>query len=243
MTLDAAARVLDRTARERGLAAWPDGAGLLLARYLAEVVRISAQVNLTAATDLAAAVDVLGVPSLALGRALPAAHPVRLVIDLGSGNGMPGVVAAIALPHAHLILVERRAKKAKAALDCARAVGLANVEILAADGREVLHQRRDLARAADLVTARGVGTLADVTTMAAPWLARGGRLVHWKSADLADDERAAGLKVARQAGLTALPDLVFDPPRPGPGRLVIYERALKAAPASAPAPHASPESS
>jgi 16S rRNA (guanine527-N7)-methyltransferase len=233
VTPDDAAVRLDAVARERGLA-WRPGSALTLARFLAEVVRVSAEVNLTAAADLAQAVEVLGVPSLALGRALAPGCDVRLVIDLGSGNGMPGVVAALAFPAARVLLVERRAKKAHAALACAHAAGIANTEAVPLDGRELLARHRKLERTADLVTARGVGALADVTAMAAPWLASGGRLVHWKAADLDPAERSAGAKVARQAGLAVLEDAVFDPPRPGPGRLVVYERPLKTRSSSSP---------
>jgi 16S rRNA G527 N7-methylase RsmG len=74
------------------------------------------------------------------------------------------------------------------------------------------------------VLARGVGTLEEVTRIAGSWLAQGGRLVQWKQADLEPAERRAGEAVARKMGLTAQHDLVFDPPRPGPGRLVVYRR-------------------
>ena len=61
--------------------------------------------------------------------------------------------------------------------------------------------------------------------MIPPWLARGGRLVHWKSADVSDDERREGLAAAAAAGLVARPDVAFtvSPAHP-PRLLVVYER-------------------
>jgi 16S rRNA (guanine527-N7)-methyltransferase len=223
MSLALATERLEAAARERGLA-WPAGSAERLARYLDELVRMSAEVNLTGAKTVEEAVLVLGVPSLALGR-LGTLNPApRLIVDLGSGNGMPGVVAALAWPEAKVLLVERRAKKARATAACLAAVGITNVEALALDGRELLKERPGARGAAGLVLARGVGTLEEVTRIAGSWLAQGGKLVQWKQADLEPGERRAGEAVARKLGLTAQHDLVFDPPRPGPGRLVVYRR-------------------
>lgn len=225
MTLQEAAERLTSVAQERGLA-WPPGSALRLARYLAAVVRTSADVNLTAAKDLAQAVEVLGVPSLALGRGWPAGRPApRLVVDLGSGNGLPGVVAALAFPAARVMLVERRAKKARAIEACLREVGLTNAVAPPLDGRELLKAHPNVRRAVDLVLARGVGSLAEVTRVVAPWLAAGARLLQWKAADLDAAERQEGEREAKKAGLVLMNDEVFDPPQPGPGRLVVYGRS------------------
>lgn len=221
--LAAAAARLAAVAVERGLA-WAPGAPGVLARYLAEVVRVSAEVNLTGAKTLEAAVEALGVPSLALGRAWTRAAPPRLVVDLGSGNGLPGVVAALAWPEARVLLVERRGKKARAIAACCAEVGLANTRSVACDGRELLRERPEVKGAVDLLLARGVGTLEEVVRMASPWIAKGGRVVQWKAQDLEDAERRAGERGARGGNLKTLPDLTFSPPTPGPGRLVIYER-------------------
>jgi 16S rRNA (guanine527-N7)-methyltransferase len=223
VTPEEAATRLAASATERTLT-WGSGAPGTLARYLAEVVRVSADVNLTGSKDLAGAVEVLGIPSLALGRAWRGRGAPRLVVDLGSGNGMPGVVAALAWPKARVLLVERRAKKARAIAACAQAAGIPNVDAVACDGRELLRERPEVAGATDLVLARGVGTLEEVTAMAAAWLAPAGRIVQWKAAELEDAERRAGAKAARARGLRVLEDLEFDPPRPGPGRLVVYGR-------------------
>ncbi len=215
---------LAAVALERGLA-WASEAPLRLARYLEAVVRLSASVNLTGAGSLEEAVETLGVPSLALGRAWPASKPApRLVVDLGSGNGLPGVVAALAWPQARVLLVERRAKKARAIEACLREVGIGNALAPALDGRELLKAHPNVRRGVDLVLARGVGPLAEVTRIAAPWLAPGGRLVQWKAAELDPEERRQGEREAAHAGLVVYNDEPFSPPRPGPGRLVLYGR-------------------
>jgi hypothetical protein len=70
-----------------------------------------------------------------------------------------------------------------------------------------------------------VADLAPTTKEAAPWLAPGGRIVHWKASGLDPAERAAGLSLAKGHGLRAVEDLEFHVPGAKlPRRLVVYER-------------------
>ncbi|MHC5009611.1 MAG: 16S rRNA (guanine(527)-N(7))-methyltransferase RsmG [Planctomycetota bacterium] len=201
-----------------------DAAALdVLLGYLERVLRRNAEVNLTAARDLGEAVDVLALTALAVGKVWSASPPPRLVVDLGSGNGLPGVVAALAWPSARVLLVERRRKKAAAVAACVGDSGIANAETVACDGRELLAHRPEVAAAVDLVTIRAVGTLERTTRIAVPWLAPGGRIAHWKGERLTPAEQEAGHALARAAGLRVAPELRF-PDAYGPARIVIYER-------------------
>lgn len=205
---------------------FPVGALPTLVRYVEAVLAESAQVNLTGAKTLDAALDILALDALPVCSAWPAgAAPPRRAVDLGTGNGLPGVVVALAWPTCATLLVDRTAKKANAVGRCVAAVGIRNVEVLACDGREVLLRRPSLERSVDLVTVRAVGDLAPTTKEAAPWLAPGGRIVHWKAFGLDAAERAAGLSLAKGHGLRALDDLEFRVPgSEHPRRLVVYER-------------------
>jgi 16S rRNA (guanine527-N7)-methyltransferase len=99
---------------------------------------------------------------------------------------------AAALPATRVLLVDATAKKA-AFLDAARgAVGLSGRVDVAARRAEAL--RPDAAGPGsgwDVVTARAVGSLADLVELAMPILATGGRLVAWKRGDLAVELEAA----------------------------------------------------
>ena len=205
---------------------YPETAAARLLAAAEAVLAENERVNLTGARDLAAAVDVLVVDSLPVGAAWPvASRPPRVAIDLGTGNGFPGLAVAMRWPDAEVVLVERREKKARAVERVCAAVGAARATVVACDGRELLARRPALRGGADLVVVRAVGPLAPTTKEAAPWLARGGRLVHWKSADVSDDERREGLAAATAAGLVARPDVAFtvSPAHP-PRLLVVYER-------------------
>ena len=221
------------TERLRGAArafAFPEAAVATLVRYVEAVLAENEHVNLTGAKTLDAALDVLALDSLPVVSAWPSDDvrgrgAPRAAVDLGTGNGLPGVAVALAWPTCRVVLVERRAKKADAVLRCLAATGIGNAETIDCDGRELLARRPALRSAVDLVTVRAVGDLAPTTKEAAPWLAPGGRIVHWKPGNLDPAERAAGRRAAESLGLVEIPDVEF---RIGDAassrRLVIYEK-------------------
>jgi 16S rRNA (guanine527-N7)-methyltransferase len=202
---------------------YPDGAAASLVRYVEAVVSESARVNLTGAKSLDAALPVLAFDSMAVVAA--AGGSPRLVVDVGTGNGLPGVAAALAWPEATVLLVERRGKKAEAVGRCLAAAGVENAVPVACDSRVLARERPEVAGRTDLVTARAVGGLDEVLRDAAPWLAPGGRCLHWKPDAVDPAERAAADAVAAKAGLRPLPDHVFDVPGlAGRRRVVRHER-------------------
>ncbi|HEY7630225.1 MAG TPA: 16S rRNA (guanine(527)-N(7))-methyltransferase RsmG [Thermoleophilaceae bacterium] len=127
--------------------------------------------------------------------------PVRAaktLVDIGAGAGFPGLPLAVALPDAHVDLLESARRKcavierlAKAAdIANARAVNARAEEWAAAEGRE----------AYDVATARAVASLAVLVEYAAPLLKTGGAFVAWKGTpDRAEEE--AGAAAAEVVGL------------------------------------------
>ncbi len=126
------------------------------------------------------------------------------LLDLGSGGGYPGLPLAVALPFREAALVDSIGKKARflgtaaeAAAAAMRAIGETAPRIEAIPARaEQLAGDPDHREAWDVVTARAVGSLAEVVELALPLLRLGGRLVCWKR----DDGRGtlqAELDVAR----------------------------------------------
>jgi 16S rRNA (guanine527-N7)-methyltransferase len=120
----------------------------------------------------------------------------RLVADIGTGAGFPGLALAVALPASEMRLVESQAKKcqfvrrviAAAAVDNARVV-----ESRAEEWPEGLG-------AHDAVLARALAPSQVVLEYAAPLLERGGILVDWRGRRDAAQETAA-LEAAGQLGL------------------------------------------
>jgi 16S rRNA (guanine527-N7)-methyltransferase len=118
------------------------------------------------------------------------------IADLGAGAGFPGLPLAIALPGAHVSLVESNGRK------CAFIAGA--VEACALPTAAAVHARVEEwaggLGACDLVTARALAPLAVVAEYAAPLLAVGGSLVAWRGRRAAEDE-AAGGRAAAELGL------------------------------------------
>ena len=134
-----------------------------LDRYLDLLEAWSARVNLTGARTRADRIDLLLRPAVGVaGHVLPG----RL-LDIGSGNGSPGLVLAALRPDVGAILLEPRQKRWAFLREAARAMGLA-VEV-----RRERHDRFP-GPPAETVTVRALALpAADLAALLAP----GGRLV------------------------------------------------------------------
>ena len=162
-------------------------------------------INLTAITDPAAIARLHVADSLA---ALPLLRglPQATVLDLGSGGGFPGLALAAVLPAARFTLVESVGKKAAFLATSSAALGFGpRVHVVAA-------RAEALAPGAwDVVTARAVGSLAELIELALPLLAPGGHLLAWKRGDLGEELAAGGRAAATLGG--SRPAFHLHPPR------------------------------
>jgi 16S rRNA (guanine527-N7)-methyltransferase len=181
----------------------------------------------------------LGVAALrGLGRVRPS------ILDLGSGAGYPGLPLALALPAGRAALVDSIGKKQAflevaltAALNALRAIsetGTPEIVVLA-ERAEDLADEPDQREAWDLVTARAVGSVAEVAELGLPLVRRGGHVAAWKIAGVeleAEIDRAArliealggvagrivNLPEAGRIGLAGHCLVVIDKRRPTPDR-------------------------
>ena len=159
----------------------------------------TAAINLTAIREPAAVALGHVVDSLT-ALAVLRERGVDRSIDLGSGGGYPGIPLAAALPSARTVLLEPIAKKAGFLSVVAAATGLAGTveaapvraEALAGDAR---HRGRWPA-----VTARAVGSMADLVELALPLLTPGGILVAWKRGEIGPELAAAEKAIAALGG-------------------------------------------
>jgi len=135
-----------------------------LERYLDLLAAWSARVNLTGARTPAERAEVL------VGAVLPAAGLVRpgRLVDVGSGNGSPGLVLALLRPEVTVVLLEPRQRRWAFLKEACRVAGRPDVEV-----RRQRHDQYAGPPAATL-TVRGL----DLPLAAlAPLLEEGGRLV------------------------------------------------------------------
>lgn len=121
----------------------------------------------------------------------------QAIADVGSGTGFPGLALAAALPAAHVDLVEGSSRKCKVARDLAAVAGIENVAAI--DRRSEEWAAREGRERYDVVTARAVGSLAELCELASPLLRDEGVLVAWKGGRDRDEESAASAGSKRTA--------------------------------------------
>jgi len=97
-------------------------------------------------------------------------HPCSL-IDLGSGAGLPGIILAMLLPDAEIVLLEPMARRVVFLEECVRVLGLRNATVYRARAEDAAGHLE-----ADVVTARAVAPLERLAGLALG-LARPGGLV------------------------------------------------------------------
>ena len=175
----------------------------------------------TTAVNLTAIRDPINVARLHVLDSLAAVGLLRLrgveqLIDLGSGGGYPGIPLAAAL-RARALLVESVGKKATFLETVVAATGLVGVEVARIRAESLATGVADTVATA--VTARAVGSLADLVELAFPLLAPGGRLVAWKRGTI-DDEVAAARHAASALGEGTI-EVHPIPPGVLPGHLLV----------------------
>jgi 16S rRNA (guanine527-N7)-methyltransferase len=139
-----------------------------------------------------------------------------VVVDLGSGAGVPGLVLAEARPDLRVVLLDAMEKRTSLLADAVTALGMTDRVEVRTGRAEVLGRSPELRGVAGAVTARSFGPPATTAECAAPLLAVGGRLVvseppdgpdRWPTEELAElglapaDVEVVGMKVLRQASL------------------------------------------
>jgi 16S rRNA (guanine527-N7)-methyltransferase len=155
--------------------------------YLDLLQRWNATYNLTAVRDPAQmrvqhVADCLAViPPLRRWRA---DHPVRRVLDVGSGAGLPAVVIAAMEPDLEVVSVDAVGKKAAFVRQAAGELRLPNLR--------AEHARVEQLQAGrfELITSRAFASLADFVRLTQPQLADGGAWMAMKG-KRPDDELAA----------------------------------------------------
>lgn len=195
---------------EHGL---PEGSARQL-RALLEAAERDPQAP-TTITDPAAGVDAHLVDALD-GLRVASLRAGGRVADLGSGAGFPGLVLAVALPAAHVALLESAGKKVSYLQRAAAAAGIANAAPVHARAEEW----QEGMGTQDVVTARALAPLTVLVEYAAPLLVVGGSLVAWKGAPDAE-ELADGRAAAGQTGMEPSEVLVV-PPRPGAAHRTLH---------------------
>src|SRR6187431_469843 len=118
-----------------------------------------------------------------------------VVVDVGSGAGLPGLVIAAMEPERRVVLVEPMERRTAWLREASETLGLDNVTVLRGRAEEV----RDAVEA-DVITARAVAAVDKLVKWSAPLLAPDGRMALLKGRSAADELDKAKYAL-RRAGL------------------------------------------
>jgi 16S rRNA (guanine527-N7)-methyltransferase len=122
-----------------------------------------------------------------------------LLVDIGSGAGLPGIVLAMLRPSLEVTLLEPLLRRAVFLEECVAELGLANASVLRARAED-----KDVARLrADIATARAVAPLDRLVGWAARLLRPGGQLLAIKGQSAEAELAAAGPVLSRLGVLSA----------------------------------------
>jgi 16S rRNA (guanine527-N7)-methyltransferase len=143
-----------------------------LAQYLELVEKWNRVHNLTSVRDAAQMVVVHALDSLSI---LPHLEGCSRILDVGTGAGLPGIPVAIAMPAAHVTLLDSSHKKC-AFLEQARIeLALANIDVVC----ERIEQWKPPQKF-DAVVSRAFSELSDFVVQAQHAVAEGGRMIAMK---------------------------------------------------------------
>lgn len=184
-----------------------------LVRFLDGLSEWNARIRLTGERSPAALVRHM-LDSLAVVSALPQA-PGRLVIDVGSGGGFPGIVLAIARPDLDFVLLDARRRAVSFLRETARNLPLPNVR--------ALHRRAE--EAASELGGRGAAVVSRAVRLdvylrlAAPLVADDGVVLAMQTPGRAAAERAAA-----GTGLELVDERIYELPGAGRRALHVFRR-------------------
>ncbi len=147
--------------------------------YYEELVEWNGRVNLTAITDYEEVQTKHFLDSLTLVPALENELWLKeefLLLDVGTGAGVPGVPLKIFLPRVRLFLLESIAKKITFLKHLVSHLNLAGVDILTGRAEDIAHQK-NYREKFDLVVSRAVGKLSTVAELTLPFCRQGGLVI------------------------------------------------------------------
>ncbi|WP_062204983.1 16S rRNA (guanine(527)-N(7))-methyltransferase RsmG [Demequina salsinemoris] len=105
-----------------------------------------------------------------------------VLVDVGSGAGLPGMVVAAMQPERRVVLVEPMERRVQWLLEASRAAGIDNVTMVRGRAEEVAESVE-----ADIITARAVASIDKLVKWCMPLLSATGEMVLLKGRSAQDE--------------------------------------------------------
>ena len=123
----------------------------------------------------------------------------RRLVDVGSGNGLPGLAIAIAVPSLQVTLVEATGKKARFLQHASEELGLRNVRVRPGRAEQLAHETGER-EGYNFATARAVGATATLVELLTPFLRIGGLAILMKTEEAVEAEIGAAAEALTKLG-------------------------------------------
>jgi 16S rRNA (guanine527-N7)-methyltransferase len=153
--------------------------------YLSLILKWQSVHRLVGRPDPAWIAKELFLDSLLFLRLVPPS--ARVIVDIGSGAGLPGIPIRIVRPDLTVILVESRRRRASFLSTVARELRLEGVRVVNARAETVVHE---LSQSVDAIVMRCAGPFADIVASVRPVVRPGGVVV--ASGPMEPDGRSTG---------------------------------------------------
>lgn len=188
--------------------------------YLHLLLRRNESFNLTAIRDESQAWERHILDSLTLLGPLVSAD-AKVVADVGSGGGLPGIPLAICLPAVAFTLIEATGKKADFLCEVIAELGLANATVARQRAESLGQDHRGYREKFDAVIARAVGPLRVLLELTVPLVRVGGVVLAVKGEKV--DTELQEAKAALHALHAAHVQTISTPT----GRIAVIEKTRK----------------
>jgi 16S rRNA (guanine527-N7)-methyltransferase len=157
---------------------YPDTPSQLMAQlktYHSELLKFNVKLNLVARSTEREADEVHFADSLLAARLIPAAKMAHPLYDIGSGNGLPGVIVGLLNPNLETFLVESDSRKAEFLKHVIHVLQLKNVK--------VMNARLENIKTPTLAygMSRGFASISKTILACNKIFLKGGRFFHLKS--------------------------------------------------------------
>ena len=159
-----------------------------MVRYMRRILEINENINLTAVREEEEFLEKHIIDSLACNE-YDEFQRAKIIVDMGTGGGFPGIPLAITNPNKKFILADSLNKRLKVINKVASELGINNVELIHTRAEDMGHNVKYREKA-DVCVSRAVASLDILSEWCLPLVKKSGYFIPYKG-EGAEDEIAA----------------------------------------------------
>ena len=168
-----------------------------MVRYMRRILEINENINLTAVREEEEFLEKHIIDSLACNE-YDEFQRAKIIVDMGTGGGFPGIPLAITNPDKKFILADSLSKRLKVINQVAEELGISNIYLLHVRAEDMGHDIKYREKA-DVCVSRAVASLNVLSEWCLPLVKKGGYFIPYKG-EGAEDEIAAAEKAINVLG-------------------------------------------